>query len=297
MRKRVVVIASIALALAACGGSGESQTDAPAAPLTKNAALPATTAPPRPAPTTMAPRAAPTTSRPTTAPSTKAPTTTKAPASTAPTTTLAAAPTTGPNLCTAQGPCTVGQTGPAGGIVFYAAATPQRWGQYMEVRPQAFEQIIPDTCNLGAYDSYAAGTIGAGITQTAAVIAACAQDGKPAAAGSYARVHAYSQNGNGGWFIPSKDELQVLLDSKVISFPIDQDLTSGTWVNKPTAAESRGFDVLYGVKREVLAGTAPPSRGGTVRNVEVMSDGPQSSGNPNNRWGWIYIARVFGPTS
>ena len=242
MRKRVVVITSIALALAACGGSGEPQTDAPAAPLTKNAALPATTTPQRPAPTTMAPRDAPTTSRPTTAPSTKAPTTTKAPASTAPTTTL------------------------AGGIVFYAAVTPQHWGQYMEVRPQTFEQIIPDTCNLDAYDSYA-------------------------------RVAAYVQNGNGGWFIPSKDELQVLLDSKVISFPIDQDLTSGTWVNKPTAAESRGFDVLYGVKREVLAGTAPSSRGSTVRNVEVMSDGPQSSGNPNNRWGWIYIARVFGPTS
>ena len=64
---------------------------------------------------------------------------------------------------------------------------------------------------------------------------------------------------------------------------------------KPTDQVNRGFDVVWGVKKEVIAGTAPNSRGGTVRNVEIMSDGPQSYGNPNNRWGWIYIARAFGP--
>jgi hypothetical protein len=26
-----------------------------------------------------------------------------------------------------------------------------------------------------------------------------------------------------------------------------------------------------------------------------MSDGTQSYGNPNNRWGWFYITRAFGP--
>lgn len=300
VNKRIILLMSLALAVAACGGSGEPQTEASTAPLTKNAALPKTTTtmPQRPAPTTMAPRAAPTTtSRPTTAPTTKAPATTAAPTTTAPTITSAPASTAVANTCTAMGPCAVGQTGPAGGIVFYAAATPQRWGQYMEVRPQAFEQIVPDTCNLDAYASYSAGRIGDGITQTAAVIAACAKDGKPAAAGSYARVNAYAQNGFTGWFIPAKDELQALLDSKVVTFPTDQDLTSGTWANRPTAPDARAFDVLYGLKKEVLAGTAAYSRGGTVRNVEIMSDGTQSYGNPNNRWGWIYVARAFGPTA
>jgi len=80
-----------------------------------------------------------------------------------------------------------------------------------------------------------------------------------------------------------------------VAFATDRDLTSGTWVNKPTAADSRGFDVLYGLRKEVLAGTAAYSRGGTVRTVEVMSDGTQSYGNPNNGWGWIHIARAFGP--
>jgi len=300
MTKRALAITILAgLSLAACGGGSDSSearvkngkpTVGSPAPRTKNAALPArTTLPPRPAPTTV-PRATATTQPKTTTTQAKPPTT-LAPVA-VPTT---AAPTTAPNSCTAQGPCKVGQTGPAGGIVFYTATAPQKWGQYMEVRPEAFEQIIADTCNLSAYDTYATGKLGDGLTQTNAVIAACAKDGKPTAAGSYARVDAYKQNGFDDWFIPSKDELQQLVNSKVVNFATDKDLTSGTWAMKPNDATNRGFDVVWGVKKEVIAGTASSSRGGTVRNVEIMSDGSQSYGNANNRWGWIYIARAFGP--
>ena len=300
MTKRVLAITLLAgLAFSACGGGSDSAesrvkngkpTVGSPAPRTKNAALPArTTLPPRPAPTTV-PRAT-ATSQPKTTTTQATPPTTLAPVA-IPTT---AAPTAPTNSCTAQGPCKVGQTGPAGGIVFYTATTPQAWGQYMEVRPEAFEQIVVDTCNLSAYDTYATGKLGDGLKQTNAVIAACAKDGKPAAAGSYARVDAHKQNGFDDWFIPSKDELQALVDSKVVTFATDKDLTSGTWAMKPTGQVDRGFDVVWGVKKEVIAGTAPSSRGGTVRNVEIMSDGPQSYGNPNNRWGWIYIARAFGP--
>lgn len=167
----------------------------------------------------------------------------------------------------------------------------------MEVRPEAFEQIIPDTCNLDAYDSYATGKIGDGLTQTVAIIAACAKDGTPNNAGSYARVNAYTQNGYRGWFVPSKDELKALADSKVIKFPVDKDLTSGTWAVKPRDSKSRGFDVVYGIKKETVSGTSAASRGGTALAVEIMSDGSQSYGNPNNRWGTIYIARAFGPAT
>jgi len=296
MTKRVLAITLLAgLSLAACGGGSSDSADTTAATRTKNAALPArTTLPPRPAPTTV-PRATATTQPKTTTTQAKPPTTPAAATTLAPVAIpTTAAPTAPTNSCTAQGPCKVGQTGPAGGIVFYAATAPQPWGQYMEVRPEAFEQIVADTCNLSAYDTYATGKLGHGLTQTNAVIAACAKDGKPAAAGSYARVDAYKQNGFDDWFIPSKDELQQLVNSKVVNFATDKDLTSGTWAMKPADAANRGFDVVWGVKKEVIAGTAPSSRGGTVRNVEIMSDGSQSYGNPNNRWGWIYIARAFG---
>ena len=310
MTKRVLALSLLAsLTLAACGG-GNDETESRVknrkptvgspVPRTKNAALPATTVKPRSTPTTLAPRAVPTTTPRATATTVVKAATTTTPKTTAAPTTLApiAAPTTTPaaaNSCTPQGPCKVGQTGPGGGIVFHAAATPQAWGQYMEVNPTAFEQIIPDTCNLSAYDTYAKGTLGDGLKQTNAVVAACAKDGKPAAANSYARVDAFKQNGLDDWFIPAKDELQALIDSKVIAFATDKDLTSGTWAIKPKDATNRGFDVLWGVKKEMIAGTSANSRGGTVRNVEIMSDGSQSYGNPNNRWGWIYIARAFGP--
>ena len=298
MKKRITAVLAISLALAACGGSSDSASDnasdasqTSAAARTKNAALPATTVAKRATPTTLAPRSTPTT-RPTVTtvnkPATTAPVVTAAPTTLAPVT----VPATGANTCAAAGPCKVGQTGPAGGIVFYAAATPQPWGQYMEVRPEVFEQIVPDTCNLSAYDSYAAGAIGDGIKQLNAIVAACAKDGKPAAANSYARVDAYKQNGYDDWFIPVKDELQALLDSKVVNFPTDKDLTSGTWANKPTDPAGRSFDVLRGVKKESLA---TPLRAGGSYKVEIMSDGTQSYGNPNNRWGWIYLMRAFGP--
>ena len=45
------------------------------------------------------------------------------------------------NTCTNAGPCAVGDIGPAGGVVFYAAPTRQRWGQYLEVSPKTAEKI------------------------------------------------------------------------------------------------------------------------------------------------------------
>ena len=284
MLKRSALALLVVLAASACGGSSGSTPG----PLTKNAALPSkTTQPPNPKTTTSAPppvRTPPTTTPPTRN-TVRETTTTRA--TTPPTFPV-------PDSCPAQGPCSVGKTGPSGGIVFYVAPTPQKWGTYMEVRTEAFEQIKHDTCNLDAYDTYANGRIGDGITQTLAVIAACDKDRKPSASGSYGRVYTYSQKGYRNWFIPSKDELQALVNSKVITFATDKDLTSGTWATKPADPGSRGFDVLYGVKKESLAATTKP-RGGV--KVEIMSDGSQSYGNPNNRWGWIYIMRAFGPTS
>lgn len=289
-RIAATALTALALALAACGGSNEA-SDSTAATRTKNAALP-TTAVPRPvstpaAPvrTTLAARAA------TTVPPMKTTIATRIAAP--PTTVSPTAPPAPVNWgCNGTTTCKVGDTGPAGGIVFYVAKTPQSWGQYMEVRPEIFAQLTWDTCNLSAFDTYAKGAIGDGPKQTAAVTAACKQDGTPANAGSIAAVDAYAQNGYDDWFIPSKDELKALINSKVITFASDKDLTSYTWSQKPQDPKSRSFDVVYGVKKENIASESASTR---PPIVEIMSDGPQSYGNPNNRWGWFYIARPFGP--
>lgn len=196
--------------------------------------------------------------------------------------------------CANTGPCTVGQKGPAGGVVFYAAATPQPWGQYMEVRPEFFEKIVPDTCPLTGFETYSAGALGDGLKQLVAVVKSCNDNGMALKAGSFARVDQYTLSGYADWFIPSKDELSALLKSNVLKFDSTLDLTSGTWAMKPTNYASRSYDVVYGVKKETIASW---NSGNTRLGVEIMSDGAQSYGNPNNRWGVIYIARAFGSKS
>ena len=272
MRKNVIAVGFLALVLSACGGS--DATPASTLVLQKNAALPTTTI-------ARSVRATTTT--------VKATTTTKAPVII--TTSTLAPPVGG---CTNAGPCKVGQKGPSGGVVFFAAATPQPWGQYMEVRPELFEKIVPDKCPLTGFETYSAGALGDGIKQLNAVVKACADNGIAANAGSFGKVDAYAQGGYSDWFIPSKDELSVLFKSNVLKFDSTVDLTSGTWAMKPTDYASRSFDVVYGVKKEAIASW---NSGNTRVNVEIMSDGSQTYGNPNNRWGAIYIARAFGSKS
>jgi hypothetical protein len=289
-RAATVALIALSLALAACGGSSES-SDTTAATRTKNAALPATTLTPRATPTTAARK--PSTTLPsrvtTTVAAPKAATTVPTPTTVPASTTVAAPVVAG---CNGTNTCKVGDTGPAGGIVFYVATAPQAWGQFMEVRPEIFGQLKWDTCNLNAFDTYGKGAVGDGAKQTAAVTAACAQDGTPANAGSIAAVDAYAQKGFADWFIPSKDELTALVNSKVVKFATDKDLTSYTWWQKPQDPKARSFDVVYGVKKESIASASASTR---PPMVEIMSDGTQSYGNPNNRWGWFYIARAFGP--
>jgi len=49
--------------------------------------------------------------------------------------------------CRNGGTCKLGETGPLGGVVFYAASTPQWWGQYMESFPyynRGLRQALPE---------------------------------------------------------------------------------------------------------------------------------------------------------
>ena len=269
MKKFALVMGASAVVLAACGGS--VATPDSSLVLQKNAALTTTTRPGRSA-TTLPVRTS---------------TTMAAPAST---TTASSPPPAGG--CSNSGPCKVGQKGPAGGVVFYAAASPQAWGQYMEVRPDLFAKIVPDTCPLDGYDSYKTGELGDGAKQLAAVVKSCTANGVPTKGGSVTKVDEYAQNGYSDWFIPSKTELSELLKSKVLKFDSTLDLTSHTWVMKPADPAARSFDVLYGLKKETIASF---NSGSTRVGVEIMSDGPQSYGNPNNRWGWFYVVRAFGP--
>jgi len=97
----------------------------------------------------------------------------------------------------------VGDTGPAGGLVFYKAPTRQSWGQYLEVA------VVGVTGAFGCEGTEISGAdgtaIGTGRQNTIDILAVCKT------IGIAARIAAdYRGGGKSDWYLPSKDELSAL---------------------------------------------------------------------------------------
>jgi len=121
--------------------------------------------------------------------------------------------------CAIGGTCVVGAAGPGGGIIFYDAGSTQPWGRYLEVACVGWSDGICGGDDLtdpsGAWGCYgtpipgADGTaIGTGERNTidiTAVVGGCPYSGIPARL-----ANDLTLGGQTDWFLPSKDELNVL---------------------------------------------------------------------------------------
>ena len=125
--------------------------------------------------------------------------------------------------CIAAIRCKVGERGPGGGVVVYAAATPQRWGSYIESAPSDWGALVPASlagetsggagldprlvlCQVDAaiepYRTAMDDKIGGGASNTAQLVAAGC---------NAAKVVVNSQTGGQtDWVIPSKGDLDAI---------------------------------------------------------------------------------------
>ena len=112
----------------------------------------------------------------------------------------------------------VGDKGPTGGAIILAAMTPfpcgnnmESWCNYLEASPQAAETQLPwaETSFTTKEVSGANGSaIGTGWQNTMDIVAQGNSDPTKSAA---AYAEAYEFGGMTDWFLPSRDELQILI--------------------------------------------------------------------------------------
>ena len=120
--------------------------------------------------------------------------------------------------CASGGKCSLGNTGPGGGIVFYDAGSMQSWGRYLEYAPDGWRGAKGDQeavwCNVGnlfftatVTDAKLKASLGTGIgfgkANTSLMLAGCTS-------GAAVISNAYRGGGKSDWFLPSKDELLKL---------------------------------------------------------------------------------------
>ena len=117
--------------------------------------------------------------------------------------------------CNQGGPCVVGDIGPGGGVVFYVATSAQWWGTYIEAAPSNWS-----TSSIGDFrakwgcagQSVAAARnwmIGYGKSNTTAIVSSCSEVGIAARRADDAVI-----NGKSDWFLPSKDELNLMYQNR-----------------------------------------------------------------------------------
>lgn len=153
----------------------------------------------------------------------------------------ATAPVT-PLNCQLGGTCRVGDIGPGGGVVYYAAPARQTWGQYLEIAPVGWSGTIRDPIAPWGCDNtriyYLRRDIGSGLSNTHQILAGCPQTGIAARLASN-----YRGGSKTDWFLPSELELGAIPLTMAVQQELDQD--GYYWTSVEWGASDANYVYFY----------------------------------------------------
>jgi hypothetical protein len=164
--------------------------------------------------------------------------------------------------CAQGGTCTLGDTGPGGGKIFYVAPSPEWWGQYLEAAPVNLTSNSWCASGFGASSAFIGTSSAIGDGKLNSVITAT-----NCAGGALGDARSYAGGGLIDWYLPSSLELaQIYAQRSTIGL----DTSATYWSSNP--AETT-LAVAYNM-----------SSGTTLNDARAMSYS-------------IRPIRAFGPTS
>lgn len=158
----------------------------------------------------------------------------------------AAASSAPASTCAEGGVCEIGDTGPAGGIVFYVATTPFTTQgaacgancSYLEAQPSDLEPAVWCTGPGAAknYNVMATGTaIGTGYTNTQGMNGTYTSPSADVCTGGAGNEAAAPWGGYSDWFLPSVDELFALLSVPASATGVLTSNADGYWSSTYTS--------------------------------------------------------------
>jgi hypothetical protein len=182
--------------------------------------------------------------------------------------------------------CLVGSKGPAGGVVFYDAGSPQWWGRYLEAKTSSVSAEGPWGSAVGK-----PGVVNKEIGMGRANSGLMAQDSSSV----YTRKRSYFGTGASEFYLPSKDELDALYN--YWAFTGDKSLDyqrKPTWTSSE-ASESFAWYQLF------QDGTQFTDANGIIRGLKGNKDyikSPKHVGSDFVPSDFQVIGvRAFGPTA
>jgi hypothetical protein len=116
--------------------------------------------------------------------------------------------------CASGGTCSLGDTGPGGGTVFYDAGSQQSWGRYLEIAKSGWSGSAGDAtaqwCSAGLSNTVSnvrSTGVGFGLSNSTTLASFCG-------AGAAFNSRAYNGGGKTNWFLPTQSEFQLAFNNR-----------------------------------------------------------------------------------